>query len=81
MVMIMTVASFKGGQAKTTAAVHLAAFFQKDKPTLLIDVDPSRSATGLAKRKELPFRVIDERQAARFARQYEGLDHRIGHLV
>src|SRR4030095_6215772 len=29
------------------------------------------SATGWAKRKGLPFRVIDERQAARFARQYE----------
>ena len=69
--MIVTVASFKGGQAKTTTAVHLAAFVQKDKPTLLIDGDPSRSATGLAKRKGLPFRVIDERQAARFARQYE----------
>jgi chromosome partitioning protein len=51
--------------------VHLAAFFQEDKPTLLIDGDPNRSATGWAKRKGLPFRVIDERQAARFARQYE----------
>jgi len=71
MVMIVTVASFKGGQAKTTTAVHLAAFFQEDKPTLLIDGDPNRSATGWAKRKGLPFRVIDERQAARFARQYE----------
>jgi len=69
--MIVTVASFKGGQAKTTTAVHLAAFFQEDKPTLLIDGDPNRSATGWAKRKGLPFRVIDERQAARFARQYE----------
>ena len=36
-----------------------------------IDGDPSRSAAGLAKRKGLPFRVIDERQAARFAHQYE----------
>ena len=80
--MIVTVASFKGGQAKTTTAVHLAAFFQKDKPTLLIDGDPSRSATGLAKRKGLPFRVIDERQAARFARQYEHIiiDTRHGQL-
>ena len=69
--MIVTVASFKGGQAKTTTAVHLAAFFQEDKPTLLIDGDPNRSATGWAKRKGLPFRVIDERQSARFARQYE----------
>ena len=71
MVMIVTVASFKGGQAKTTTTVHLAAFFQEDKPTLLIYGEPNQSATGWAKRKGLPFRVIDELQVARFARQYE----------
>ena len=69
--MIVTVASFKGGQAKTTSAVHLAAFLQENKPTLLVDGDPNRSATGWARRKGLPFRVIDERQAARYAREYE----------
>jgi chromosome partitioning protein len=69
--MIVTIASFKGGQAKTTSAIHLAAFLQNNKPTLLIDGDPNRSATGWARRKGLPFRVIDERQAARFAREYE----------
>ena len=69
--MIVTVATFKGGQAKTTTAVHLAAFLQADKPALLVDGDPNRSATGWARRKGLPFRVIDERQAARFAREYE----------
>jgi chromosome partitioning protein len=69
--MILTVASFKGGQAKTTTAVHLAAFLHQDKPTVLIDGDPNRSATGWARRKGLPFRVIDERQAARFVRDYE----------
>jgi chromosome partitioning protein len=69
--MIITVASFKGGQAKTTTAIHLAAFLQDHQPTLLIDGDPNRSATGWARRKGLPFRVIDERQAARFAREYE----------
>jgi chromosome partitioning protein len=69
--MIVTVASFKGGQAKTTSAVHLAAYLQEDKPTLLVDGDPNRSATGWARRKGLPFKVIDERQAARYAREYE----------
>jgi chromosome partitioning protein len=59
--MIVTVASFKGGQAKTTTAMHLAAFFQEDEPTLPIDGAPNRSATGWAKRKGLPFRAIDER--------------------
>ena len=81
--MIVTVASFKGGVGKTTTAVHLAAYFQKKAPTLLIDGDANRSATGWAKRavkaaggeaaagKHLPFRVVDERQAARFARDYQ----------
>jgi chromosome partitioning protein len=69
--MIVTVASFKGGVGKTTTAVHLAAYLQNMKPTLLIDGDPNRSATGWSKRGGLPFRVIDERQAARFAKDFE----------
>lgn len=69
--MIWTVGSFKGGVGKTTTAVHLAAFLQTQAPTLLIDGDPNRSASSWAKRGSLPFRVIDERQAARFARDFE----------
>ena len=72
--MILTVASFKGGVAKTTTAIHLAAYLQRrfpDAPTLLIDGDPNRSATGWAKRGKLPFRVVDERQAARYVREAE----------
>jgi chromosome partitioning protein len=44
---------------------------QQKAPALLIDGDPNRSATGWTKRGELPFRVVDERQAARFAREFE----------
>ena len=66
--MIITIASFKGGVAKTTTAVHLAAYLQDRSPTLLIDGDPNRSATGWSRRGQLPFKVVDERQAARYAR-------------
>ena len=73
--MIITVAAFKGGVGKTTTAVHIAAYLQQKAPTLLIDGDPNRSATGWAKRgnggRALPFRVIDERQAARFVPEFQ----------
>lgn len=69
--MIITVAAFKGGVGKTTSAVHLATFLQARQPTLLVDGDPNRSATGWAKRGELPFTVVDERQAAKYSRQFE----------
>ncbi len=74
--MIITVASFKGGVAKTTTAIHLAALLNEEKPTLLIDGDPNRSASGWSKRGELPFKIADERLAARLAADYAQ-----GHLV
>jgi chromosome partitioning protein len=69
--MIATVASFKGGVGKSTSAVHLAAFLNARAPTLLIDGDPNRSVSGWARRGALPFQVIDERQAARYARDFQ----------
>jgi len=69
--MIITVASFKGGQAKTTTAVHLAALINNHKPTLLVDGDPNRSASSWSRRKGFPFKVVDEKQSVRFAREFE----------
>ena len=69
--MIITIASFKGGVGKTTTAVHISAYLQKKKPTLLIDGDPNRSASAYSKRGQLPFSIVDERGAAKHARDYE----------
>ena len=71
--MIITVASFKGGVGKTTTAVHLATFLNESEPVLLIDGDPNRSASGWSRRGNLPFKVVDERQAARFAKDYANI--------
>ena len=69
--MIVTVASFKGGVGKTTTAFHIAAFLQKRAPTLLVDGDLNRSALDWAGRGSIPFKVVDEKQAVKFGRQYE----------
>jgi len=68
--MIITVASLKGGQAKTTSAVHIAALMQTHAKTLLVDGDPNRSALNWHKRRGFPFEVCDERQAVKFSRDF-----------
>lgn len=69
--MIVTIASFKGGVGKTTTAVHLAAYLQGKAPTLLVDGDANRSASAWAQRGEFPFKVVDERQGVRYAKDFE----------
>jgi chromosome partitioning protein len=69
--MVITVASFKGGVGKSTTAIHLAAYLHEKAPALLVDGDPNRSVTEWARAGKLPFKVIDERQAALNARSYE----------
>jgi len=52
--------------------VHLAAYFQTLAPTLLLDGDDTRNATSWAERGPgFPFKVADEVQAAKLARNFE----------
>jgi chromosome partitioning protein len=70
--LIITVASYKGGVAKTTTAVHLAAYLHTLAPTLLLDGDDTRNATTWNQRGPgFPFKVADEVQASRLSRNYE----------
>ncbi|CAM4450375.1 ParA family protein [Deinococcus marmoris] len=71
--MIVTVAGYKGGIAKTTTAVHLAAYLQTLAPTLLVDGDANRSASLWASHGGLPFTVVPEAQAMKHARQFENI--------
>src|SRR5262249_43568866 len=77
--MIITVASYKGGVGKTTTAIHLAPYFHRLAPTLLIDGDIIRASTKWSRRsngKGFPFKVVDESQTAKYAREYIN-----GHII
>jgi chromosome partitioning protein len=72
--MILTVTSYKGGVGKTTTAVHLAAYFSRLAPTMLVDGDAIRSATKWSQRSNdagLPFKVVGHAQMARHIRDHE----------
>src|SRR5690625_594865 len=73
--MLVTVAAHKGGVAKTTTSVHLAALLQQDAPTLLID-EEGAGATDWADHGHLPFRTVLEAEAARHyaAHQHHVID-------
>jgi chromosome partitioning protein len=72
--MIITVTSYKGGVGKTTTAIHLAAYFQRLAPTLLVDGDAIRSATKWSQRGGdvgLPFKVVTHAQMVKHIRDYQ----------
>jgi chromosome partitioning protein len=69
--MSITVASDKGGVDKTTTAVHLAAYLHRLAPTFGLDGDDNRHATAWSQHgKGFPFKVADEVQEARYARDF-----------
>ena len=68
--MYITVTNYKGGVGKTTTAVHLAAYFQRLGPTVLIDGDPNRSATKWAEGGKMPFRIVDREEGDYQARNF-----------
>lgn len=55
---LITVTGFKGGVGKSTAAIHIAAYFSKLGNTLLVDGDPNHTAIAWANRGKLPFEVV-----------------------
>src|ERR1700730_4588064 len=67
--MIVTIGSVKGGVGKTNTAIHLAAYFQRRKPTLLVDSDRIRASLCWSNRGKLPFRVVDDKHQAKALRE------------
>jgi chromosome partitioning protein len=69
--MLITGASYQGGVDKTTTAVHFAAYLQTLAPSLLLDGNDNRNVTVWSQHaKGSPFKVDDEVQAARYARDF-----------
>ena len=75
--MVIGIASHKGGVGKTVTAIHLAAMMSRRGPTLLLDGDANRSALAWSARggeaATLPFKVVDQKAAHRYVRDFEHL--------
>lgn len=68
---IITVTGYKGGVAKSTTAIHLAAFFHDYGETILVDGDQNRTALSRAKQGKLPFEVADQMYAMKLVKNAE----------
>ena len=74
--MIFSVVSYKGGVGKTTTAIHLAAYLQTLRPTLLLDGDKTRNAIGWSQRGTgFAFRVAPVSQAAKLVPEFSHSGH------
>ncbi|MEM7557245.1 MAG: ParA family protein [Cyanobacteria bacterium P01_A01_bin.84] len=69
--MIITVAAYKGGVAKSTTALHLATYFQQKADTLLVDGDLNHSSLDWSNRGSLPFKVASTLDSVELAALYE----------
>lgn len=71
--MIIAIANLKGGVAKTTTAVHIAAGLSKDGATVLVDSDPNRSSVAWAGKatSSAPFKVITELELLNFQGKFK----------
>ncbi len=67
--MDISMAALKGGVAKTTTAIHVAAFLHGQAPTVLIDSDKNESALTWARLGKLPFPVCPLEGATKYIRQ------------
>ena len=68
--MIIAISGFKGGVAKTTTALHLAAYFARSGETMLVDADPNRSAQRFTElSSELPFTIMPSKAAMKYLQQ------------
>ena len=68
---VISVVSTKGGVGKSTTAIHLAAFFQRKGPTVLVDRDLNRTVLNWAKMGLSPFKVVDEDGSAEIVAKAE----------
>ena len=53
---------------KTTTAIHLATYMSLRGSTVLIDGDPNQSALAWAEKGKLPFDVVSETKALKYAK-------------
>lgn len=72
---LITIANFKGGSAKTTSAIHVAAYMQTLGPTILGDGEIVRaSVKWAASGPGVPFKVVPIAQLAKEMRAFK-YDH------